>query len=154
MWGFSFSHIYSIFFLSHGGGRSGYGNCHFFFLFLFVFFVGGRGLVGWSVLGVCRGFFSVYPYSTISIYFSFFISHRMGWAFTGLIRWFLFCPLLLSYLQLSYLLQLFLLFLSIITSLFIQCRPRCFLDFSLTWVFLLFQTFLSTSHSIHISISF
>lgn len=44
-----------------------------------VFFVGGRGLVGRSVLGVCRGFFSIYSHSIISISaFVSFISY-IGW---------------------------------------------------------------------------
>lgn len=66
-----------------------------------VFFVGGRGLVGRSVLGGLSGIlFYLLTFYYFHFLFCFFhLLYRMGSAFMGLIRWVLFC--LLFYLILS-----------------------------------------------------
>ena len=76
-------------------GRFEYGNRHFFSSSLpcSIFFVGGRGLVGRLV-----GFRGSSGNSFLAISTFYYFSHisflsRMGWAFMGLIRWFLFCLL-------------------------------------------------------------
>jgi len=100
MWGFSFT-LSSLGGVGWVGLNMGIGT--FFFHSCSIFFVGGRGLVGWSVFGGLSGFFPfisklihillLLPFPLVCFFH--FLS-RMGWAFMGLIRWFLFCSFLSS----------------------------------------------------------